>query len=182
MPTCSDMIARALRRLRVIDAIENPAAEDAEAAMVSLQDLLNRYVTAARGRLTDVYVTDAYEAGENEIIRRSAAQTITYASRIDNDRDPYDGSLVIVTGTPRDSRVYDADRGAWFPIEDLALSDECPFGLRDAAGISAAIAQDAADTFGVTLTPRSYRDAARGRMMLSGVIGGPLPYIRDKYY
>lgn len=164
------------------DAISSPAPEDAEACMMGLQDLLDRYVTAARGRLTEVYTTDAYEAGENEIIRRSAAQTITYPARIDNDRDPYDGSLVIVTGEPRASRIYDGDRGDWVAIEGLTLTDECPFGLRDAAGIAAAVAQDQSDTFGVTLTGQTLRDAARARMMLSGVIGGPLPYLRGIYY
>lgn len=177
MPTCADVIKRALRRLNDIDASEDPPAEDMAVAMEALQGIFDRKVTEISGRLEDVYVTSDYTAGENQRLRRSGAQTITYPPRITREqRDPYDGTLIIVTGSARESRIYDADSGAWVVLSGLTQTDECPLAQRDPGGMSAAVAAEIADMFGRPLTPMTAREAARGRMMISARIGGPLPY------
>ena len=43
MATCSDIVTRALRRLRIIDERESPTAEHGVAGMAALNGLFDRY-------------------------------------------------------------------------------------------------------------------------------------------
>jgi len=182
MATCEDIITRAYRRLKLIDESEAPSSEQATTGLEALQDLFDAAVNAAR--LEDYVATANYTAEENQRIRLSGGTwTITYPTTIsaDNNRDPYDLSVVVVAGATPTHKIYDAQLGSWVTVSGLALADECPLSARNAKAISGVLADELAEEYGKQIGRRLQVDASHGRQLLSR-IGGRSYVTNAKFY
>lgn len=143
MTTLRVIFNRAARMCRAIQVGESPAAEEA-AAM--LEDAQGFFLTNPIRALTDVLITDDYEAGENERITfTSGSPTVTYPTTItDNngsDRTPQNGAIVEVAGASGSTRkIYITELKTWMPLTGLTASSENPFGPTHDADVAAMLA------------------------------------------
>lgn len=181
MATCTDILTRALRRLKVIDEREAPTADHGATGLAALQGVFDHYVLTAS--LEDYVATANYTAEENQRIRLSGgAWTITYPTTLSNEggRDPYDLSVVVVAGATPVHKVYDAQLGSWVTVSGLTLGGECPLSTRNANAMVGALAEALSDEFGRPLTAALIRDASHGKQLLSRF--GGRPDSNPKYY
>jgi hypothetical protein len=178
MATCREIIKRAMRRLSVLPSGREPKAAEAEDGLDALQDLYTQLVGAgALGVLTAVEVGADYTAGEWQRITNTSggAITITLPESIEDDstetgtRAPYDRAVVQVTGAFPETHIYDAALDAWVQIEALTLDSEAPLSTQLAGGLSAMLAVNIADEYGVqpptgvALAARSFMATITGR-------------------
>lgn len=131
MTTMRDVLTRAIRMSRARQLGETPDAHEINAA---LEDAQAMFLTFPIRRLTDVLITDDYEAGENErITYTSGSHTVTYPSTVENDdgttRAPQNGAIVEVTAAAGSTRkIYIAELKTWMTLTGLTLTSEQPFG------------------------------------------------------
>ena len=131
MTTMRDVLTRAIRMSRARQLGETPDSAEINAA---LEDAQAMFLTFPIRRLTDVLITDDYEAGENErITYTSGTPTITYPTTITDadgtSRTPQNGALVEVSAAAGSTRkIYVAELKTWMTLTGLALTSEQPFG------------------------------------------------------
>lgn len=148
MTTCTTIIERAYRKARLRGPTEAPTAAEAAAGLETLQAYyLELVADGAFGRLTEVIVTDDYEAGENERIYNTSggAVTITLPETVvddltGEDRPPRDRSLVVVSGSPQAAHIYSAALGAWQEITSLTQNSTAPLAELSVDGLASAVA------------------------------------------
>lgn len=162
MATCNDIITRALRKLRVIGAGEDPTSDEAADGLTVLQSMYLGWVdNGVFGRLEPVITSVALTAEENQRIRKDAAVTVTIPTTIEDedtgeDRAPRDLAIVdVVTASDgtRQVSVYDALKGSWVRLDGLALTDTAPLATRGEDGLACLLAVLLADEFGGNVGP-----------------------------
>lgn len=148
MTTCRQTITYALRQARVLASGDDPSSDEAADGLVALQALYDLWVANGMfGRLTDVYVTEDYEAEEGERVIAPSGVTITFPTTIDDEcedsRAPRDLSCIetIIDGV-RVVKVW--DRTGWVDLLGLELDDDAPLSSRSAWGLAAALATSGA--------------------------------------
>jgi hypothetical protein len=187
MPTCQDIITRALRKARVYAAGETPSAEDMADGLEELQNLYEQWGSNGMfGRLADVYTNDDYEAAPNERITITDGGVVTIPDTVEDDGSdypPYDTAFVEVIDVAGDSverHIY--ENGAWTLISGLALSDEAPLASKGRSGLAACLALAYAEEFGAQIGPGVMRQAAAFKTGLSLKYGGDAQRTAPDYY
>jgi hypothetical protein len=173
--TCRDIVHLALRKIGVLRAGKNPTAGEAADVLASLQGFYNDYATTIG--LTDVLVTEDYEAKEFERVFADAASnvTITIPETIEDadtgdDRQPKDLALIVVAIGQAGQEVrylYDGNAGAWVSLNGLTLASNAPLASRGSDGLACCLAELIADEFGGVVGPVTMRSAARFRSGLT---------------
>jgi hypothetical protein len=190
MAVCRGIINRALRKLGRLGAGREARPSDAEDALEALKGMYKAWIiSGAFGRLSDVVPTGDYVAGENQRIFRNSEATVSitlpelvpayadplpynrerdnytnYAEIDGNNRPPRDGSVVVVANAIDGSTVsfvYDGSIRQWQEIDGLTLDSEAPRSYGDPEGLSATLALEVADEYGVQLGAATMRQARR---------------------
>lgn len=189
MPTCQDIITRALRKARVYAAGETPSADDMQDGLDELQNLYEQWgANGMFGRLTDVLTADDYEAGPNERITVTDSATITIPTEIDRDdsdedASPYDTAFVeiIDVGSATVTR-YLYESGAWVEISDLGLDDEAPLAGKGRGGLASCLALAIAEEYGNQVSAAVMRQAASFKTGLSLKLGSDAQRTAPDYF
>lgn len=137
MTTINALISRGMRMLGVLGSGAAASAAEAADGLESFQGALyDELVSYAR--LTDVEITAAYTAKENErIFNRDAANaTVTLPETVEDvdingatiTRAPKNGAIVELAGATHQAYAYVSHFGAWKKLQGLALTDESPIG------------------------------------------------------
>lgn len=174
MPTCADIITRALRKARVYAAGEVPSDDDMEDGLDELQNLYEQWGSNGMfGRLSDVMTDADYDASANERITANSGAIVTIPTSFEVDGadfPPYDTAFIEVVDTVglTVSR-YIYENGAWVSISDLALTDEAPLAGKGRSGLAACLALSYAEEFGdaAQIGPGVSRQAAAFKTGLS---------------
>ena len=161
--TVRTTITTALRMLGVSGTegeMAPPAYYTNTIGLPRLKGLYLQFISAGRfGPMTEVLITEDYEAGENERITVDSDVDLditlpliisdTNAAGTTVDRAVYDRSVVQITGGS--SYLYDAGQTVdpWCEIEALTLDSETPLGARYANHIAALLAVDISPECGV---------------------------------
>jgi len=179
MATCLQFLERAMRALKVLGAGVSLTPDEAADSLVVFQDLYYDLIDKGAD-LTDVLVSAAYTAGENERVFNTsgAPVTITTPETIEDTsvvpdangdqlRAPREYSVISVSGSPRQTYVYDAYLGAWTEIEELVLSDTPPWSTQLGQGLVAMLALLLQPEYGGTVTPtlEALAGEARNRLI-----------------
>ena len=186
--TCQNVINRALGKIGIVAAGENPATADNALALRQLRALYRKLRTSgAFGVVYEVIPTEAtYRAQENEhIMRRDASVvTITLPETIDNleavndygnltymadenaIRPPRDCSIIIITDllstdqtVATDEFIYDGQTKRWRSVNLLNFNEIAPLSHRDENGLASLLAMQLAPEFGQTVPDLVVRDA-----------------------
>lgn len=168
MPTCRDIITRALRKLAAIGAGDNPSINELNMGMAALQSMFDGWAAAGMfGSLKDVIATTAYAAKPGERVRSSQPVTLPdYLTDTTSGGDcnqPQNRHLIIVvnpvTGL-RQVNLYDAWVGGWVRIDALTPSTECPLSALGADGLACCLARVMADESTWTVGAQTERQAS----------------------
>lgn len=190
MATCRDTITRALQMSKVVALGVTPKAKEADFGMEILQSIYDQMViNGAFGKLNDVLATADYTALENDRIRHTSSETITYPTSYGDDgeegddRQPYDLSIIETFNTTTSARTVKLwDRDSWVTLTGLALADEAPLSKRGELGLSALLAENIAGSFGVEIPTSVARLAAGFRFGLSYKLGSDRPARTAEYF
>jgi hypothetical protein len=169
--TVRTLVNRAHRYLKTYGSGETPSDDDGDIGLEELKALLRQMIAkGVFGPITDVAVTEDYEAGENERVNNLSASaiTVTMPSTIEDavtgeDRAPEDRAVVIV---PADSyNIYDANQGEWVEVEALTLNSVEPFY---AFNLGWLLAEQMSESFHVELGPiaKGKADTTRAALRL----------------
>lgn len=176
MPTCRDVITRALRKIGDIGRNESPSQADEDMGMSALQNLFDGWTAGgAFGPLRDVHKTSDYTARAGERVRTTFAVTLpTYVSEdgltyaddygfgaCREDR-PRNRSLIVVVNPStgeRQTNIWDAWRGGWIRIEALKPADEAPLAALGADDLACCLARQVADETGAVVSDDTRRRA-----------------------
>lgn len=143
MSTMRDVLARAIRMTRARPLGDDPGAEEMAAA---LEDAQSMFLTYPVRQLTDVLITEDYEAGENErVTYTSGSPVVTYPTTVEGadgtDRPPQNGALVEVSGASGSTRkIYIAELKTWMTLTGLDMDSDQPFGPSHDLNVAAMIA------------------------------------------
>lgn len=148
MATCLEIIERAHVRAGIRARGDTPSAEETADALLSLQSLYDEMIgLGVFGRLTEVIIEAAYEAGENERIYNTSggALSVTLPQTVSDEftgetRPPRDRSVVVIAEDPEEAHIYEAPLGAWKAMKGLAATDYAPLSVRSAEGLACALA------------------------------------------
>ena len=173
MTTVQEGVTRALRYLSVVnEGHPAPAAYESDIGLQALKALYVQLVTGGRfGPITDVAVTAAYTAGENERIAdlsgvavavtlpASVVDAVTGLSRAVEDR-----SVVQIVGGS--TWIYDTGQGAWVDTQAITLASQLPLGHRFMTALAALLAVVVAPELGVSAPETVVTLAESGRAQL----------------
>lgn len=184
MPTCRDVIKRALQQARIVALGRDPSAKEVEAGMLALQGLYDGWFASGMfGTLVDVDASGTYEANEGE--RIAGASSVVKPSQIEDAcsdtgyRPPYElAAIVDVTAAARWLWID----GAWVNCAGLTLGDSAPLASRDSEGLSALLATYLAEGYGTEVGPMTAR---RGLVFQGGVshkFGSTQPTVPSEYF
>lgn len=143
MSTMRTVLTRAIRMTRTQGLGETPPSE---VMTPTLEDAQSFFLTFPIRVLTDVQITDDYEAGENERITfLSGSPTVTYPTTVTSyygeTRLPQNGAIVEVSAAAGSTRkIYIAELKTWMTLTGLDLDDEQPFGPTHDADVAAMVA------------------------------------------
>lgn len=187
MPTCQDIITRALRKARVYAAGEMPSDEDLADGLDELQNLYEQWGSGGMfGRLADYATETDYEASPNERITVSGSAIITIPTLIEIDGQslpPFDAAFIEVVDTDANTVTrYLYESGAWVEIGGLALADEAPLAGKGRGGLAACLALAYAEEFGAQVGPGVARQAGTFKTALSMKAGGDANRATPEYY
>ena len=111
-----------------------PSANEMAQAMLAFESMLASVLISGR-RLTDVLITESYEAGEDERVFDDTDDPITVTMPVNIvdaktglDRAPRNGAMVKIDGLFRGTYVYVAYLADWSLISDLTQGGEQPLG------------------------------------------------------
>lgn len=180
MPTCRDIITRALRIGRVT---RNPTAREVDEGLNDLQGIYDGWVASGMfGRLTDVYASQDYEAQPGERVY-SNGHTITRATSVDGSegaRAPRDLQAISVYGTAWQHYIW---TGAWTELTGLTLNDEAPLADRDAEGLASLLAITLTEGFrSEGLTPAFVRRGLRFQGGISHKFGSTQDELPGEFF
>jgi hypothetical protein len=170
MPTCRDIITRALRKVRIYGAGEEPSTEDANDALDELQNLYEQWGSGGMfGRLNDTIQTDDYEAEPFDRVTISGGTvTLPDTQPDDDEKPPYALSFIEVIDTDNDTVTrYLYDNGAWTDIAGLTLNDEAPLANYGRSGLAACLALSLAEEHGAAVGPGVMRQAGAFKTAIS---------------
>ena len=182
MTTCRDIVTRALQMSGIVALGRDPKAAEIDAGMVSLQSLYDEWVNLGMfGRLTDVYVTEAYTAKEGE---RVHGATVTLPDPITTDGDaraPRQFACIVTinAGAAVNNVYHDGD---WRVVSSLVLGDDAPFASISADGLAGCVAERLASTFGGDISIGAARAAKAFKTALSYKLGSTQPEPTQVYY
>lgn len=168
MATCQDVITRSLIKRGDLKRDQSATLLGLTDGLERLQSMFDEWAQGGFfGRLTDVYVTEDYTAGEMERITAPDGSTVTIPDTLDDpitgdERSPLDRSVVVVVQGSPDTYMYDGRLGAWSAVSALTLSSVCPFANRGLDGLAAALAAYADE-----VSPAVQQEAARFRGLLA---------------
>lgn len=158
MSTMRDVENTAARLLGLVIAGQQPTGHDASNLHDIHKSVLARLPLLRDGPWTDVILTsdDDYEASDGERITLEGYDPVvtlptTYEDDCGNTVVQRDLSRVHVIGDGL--YVWSSSLASWNKTDDLAVGDTFPFGPEDQPGIAALIAVEAADEYGVQLSP-----------------------------
>lgn len=161
MPTCRDIITRALQQATIVPLRGTPTAAEADAGLSALIGMYEGWVSDGMfGRLKDVYKTEDYTAEEGQRIY-STGGTVTLPLTIDSgpdERAPYDLSAISIHDGEWHHWLWD---GAWIELTGLTLDSDAPLASRDREGLSSALAAYLAEGFGGSVGPKTELRGAR---------------------
>lgn len=181
MPTCRDIITRAMQMAKVLPIGDEPSADEANAGLDALNGMYERWVTTGMfGAMKDVYATSDLTAGENERITITSG-AVTLPTTIDDERTPRDLSVVEIFETGA-RQVWVYDRNAWVSLGELGLSDEAPLALRGRSGLAACLAAEWVELFGGEITSSIARTAAAFRLNIATKQGSTQNAHTPDYY
>lgn len=177
MPTCADIITRALRKARVYAAGETPSDEDMADGLDELQSMYEQWGNSGMfGKLADVATALDYEASPNERITASGAAVITIPTLLEIDGEsvpPFDTAFIEVIDTVALTvSRYLYENGAWALISGLTLTGLAPLAGKGRGGLSACLAMTYAEEFGAQVGPGVQRQAATFKTGLAMKQGG----------
>ncbi len=199
MATCRTLIADALSALQVLAPGDEPGADELEAGLRVLGDLLIG-LHEARGPMHQVDAAADRVAGENERVRIAAGFTVTVTlpnsvritqrGRLSGPgsiapadgvvwRAPRDGARVEIVGAAASLFFYRADLNQWTPALGLGLDDPMPLNGGYAGDLAAVLAERLAPRLSIAEpSPGLMRRAALGfaaLMLRTGVDHDPAP-------
>jgi len=129
MTNMRDLLTRAIRKTRQKPLGDAPEAEEIQAALEDAQAL---FISLTNRQLSDVLVTEAYEACEDERVNTGGVTLdITLPTSITQGgvtRPPRAGAIIEIASETLTRYVYVPELGAWKAVSPLALTDEQPFG------------------------------------------------------
>lgn len=169
--TVQDIIDRAMRAMGAIAAGKAASGNDAADGLRALQDTINDLPLLMDGQWADVFLTDAsaYEAEDGErIFTNGYAATITLPATYTDDNGQtvatQDCARVQIIGADHDQAgvwVYTASKGSWARVDELAITDDSPFGKEDDSGLAALVAVSLAGEYGAEVSEITVNRAAR---------------------
>lgn len=176
MPSCRDIITRALRKLGHIGRAENPSEADESMGLAALQSMFDEWAAGgAFGPVRDLYKDAAYTARAGERIRSAATVTLPDYTQVDGatytddygfgvcrDVRPRNRALIVVvnpTTGARKTSLWDAWSGQWVEIEALTPNDEAPLAALGADGLACCLARVLTDDTGQKLGDETRRRA-----------------------
>lgn len=146
--------------------------QDSTTLDVTLPELVNYDAYCDYGRERVGYygtVVTIETIGGETVVTVEAAQPIAqYAVT------PRDMSAVVISdavGGLTSSWLYDAHIKKWEQIDQLQLDDEAPRSTADREGLSALLAMELADSYGVDILPGTQRQAARYSVAMTARYG-----------
>jgi len=177
MPTCQDIITRALRKAKVYAAGETPSDEDMNDGLDELQNLYEQWGSGGMfGRLADVLVDAAYTAAANERITTTGNAIITIPTSFEIDGEdypPYDTAFIEIIDTVANTvSRYLYESGDWVSIGALLLTSTAPLAGKGRGGLASCLAMAYAEEFGAQIGPGVMRQAASFKTNLSLKYGG----------
>lgn len=155
MATCRDVLREAVEAFEGIAAGDDLTVDEIAKGLVSIQREVRR-IHQGRGPLTDVDVTAAYTAGENERVRVQDGYTVlvTLPNLIATDlgnrndygfastlppsgssavggsdtswRAPRDGTRIEIVGTTQELWFYRSDLNEWVDANALTIDSDMP--------------------------------------------------------
>lgn len=178
MATCRTIVRRALQKLTVIAAGEEPDASEAELGLSGLQGVFDTYSTNGMFGRLDAFLAGALPSDVLEWALPEPRAPVELPIRIrDSNGDAvtppdlsYSEYVDEATGERR-CYLYDARRGAWGRIDTLTLDSECPLSRRGVEGIAAVLAIAICEDFGATPGPVTLRQAGTFQLGLSMRLG-----------
>lgn len=187
MPTCAEIITRALRKARVYAAGEAPSDEDMSDGLDELQNLYEQWGTGGMfGALTDVLTSSDYDALPNQRVTVTDGAVVMLPGTVDRDEGeltPYDVAFLEVIDQDASSVTrYLYENGNWIETSGLALTDEAPLSGRGRSGLAACLALSFAEEFGAQVGPGVIRQAAAFKTGLSLKLGSEAQRTAPEYY
>lgn len=176
MPTCRDIITRALRKAGHIGRNENPSDADEAMGMNALQSMFDGWISGGTfGPMHDLYRDAAYTARAGQRIRTTFPVTLPDYTQVDSsgycddygfghrrDGRPQNRAVIVVVNPStgeRQSNLWDAWVGGWVRIEALQPGDEAPLAALGANGLACCVARAVADETGLKLNDETVREA-----------------------
>ncbi len=187
MPTCRDIITRALRKARIYAAGETPSDEDMTDGLDELLNLYEQWGSNGMfGRLADVYTNSDYDAAPNERVTVTDSAVVTIPTEVEDDGSdypPHDLAFVEVVDTVAETVArYIYEGGAWVSVSALGLDDLAPLANRGRGGLSACLALALAEEFGAEVGSGVQRQAASFKTGLSLKAGSDAQRTAPDYY
>lgn len=166
MPTCRDIVSRALRMTGIVAKGRDPKAAEMSDGMFALQSLYDSmFVGGMFGRLRDVQVSEDYEALPGDRVFVDAGVVTLpemggYECRSIRD-------LAALEINQADERMaYIWDRTGWTRLDGLTENSEAPLAHRSAEGLAACLALMIAEEYGVAPTAMMVSKAGNFRTNL----------------
>lgn len=182
MPTCRDIITRALQQARIVALGRDPTAKEAEAGMLALQGIYDSWATGGMfGRLTDVYKSDDYTAQPGERVFADNA-TITLPDTVEGDegtRVPRDLQQISVNDGVWRHWVW---TGVWTELSELTLDSAAPLSERDPEGLSSLLAIYLAEGFGGQVGQMTASRGMRFQGSVSHKFGSTQDVVASDYF
>ena len=181
--TIAELIKRAMRRLRVLAAGEDPEGDEQADAVEIIQAMYLSLINAGKqcSLVNDEIDADdltagAYEAEEDTRVQYTgsdpATASITLPATITDDdgtvRAPRDLACVIVAGPSGQTWIYEANAGDWVRLDALAVDDNAPLYAHLSEELIALAAVSLADEFGAVPSALTLSQATAGRLRLIG--------------
>ncbi len=174
MPTTLDVIMLAMKQARVLAPGETPSDDEGHDGLALLQGLYDGWWTGGMfGQLYDTILEASDTAAPFDRVQHASTVTVTLPTTVEQDEGslpPFDLSPIELfnTTTSTLSRyLFDATRGGWVNINNLAIDDEAPLASRGLDGLAACLAMSFAEMFGEQLGPMTARRAGLFKQALS---------------
>lgn len=144
MGTVRETLIGAIRMTGARGLEDTPSAAETAMALEAFQSLLNQLPRVA---LTDVVISAAYTAGENERVFNTSGSpvTITLPQTVTDTvtgetRPPRNGSVVEIADATPERHIYISELGGWQEYSNLTEASAQPFGGEHEQGLRAMLA------------------------------------------
>lgn len=166
MPTCRDIVTRALRMAGIVPKGRDPKAAEMTDGMFALQGLYDSMFTGGMfGRLYDVNVSDGFgvEPGQRVYVESG---TVPLPAMDEYDRCHIRDLAALEINDESGRKAYIWDRTAWVRLDALDATDEAPLAQRGAEGLAACLAMQIVEDYGQAPTAMMDRKAGNFRTNL----------------